>query len=398
MEPRTITDRISWLGAVDWDRRLFDSLIPLPDGTSYNAYLVKGSERTALIDTVDPAMTATLLAQLEGVQRIDYVVSHHTEQDHSGSIPVVLAKYPNARVLCTPKAKGMLVDHLCIPEDRIVTVDDRQSVSLGDRTLTFVHTPWVHWPETMCSFVPEERMLFSCDFFGSHIAATDLYVTDKARVYEAAKRYYAEIMMPFRAAIKQNVAKVEALAPATIAPSHGAIHRDPSFIISAYKDWISDEPRNLAVVPYISMHGSTRAMVERLVAALARRNVTAQQFELSGTDIGRLAISLVDAATIVIGAPTVHVVPHPLVIYATVLANALRPKLRYASIIGSYGWTSKAVEKIAELIPNLKVEVIDPVMCKGFPRDTDFAKLDKLADTIAAKHKEGRFAEVSGIC
>jgi flavorubredoxin len=386
MNPRTITDSVSWLGAVDWDRRLFDSLIPLPDGTSYNAYLVRGSAKTALIDTVDPAMTQRLMAQLESVAAIDYIVAHHAEQDHSGSIPAVLAKYPAARVVASPKCKAMLVDHLCIAEERILAVEDGHTLSLGDRSLTFLHTPWVHWPETMVSYLHEEKILFTCDFFGSHLATSDLYVTDEGIVYEAAKRYYAEIMMPFRTVIRKNIEKVEARPIEIIAPSHGPMYRNPGFIISAYKDWISDTPKNQVVVPYISMHGSTAAMVERLVATLSRKGVEVRQFDLSGTDIGKLAIALVDAATIVIGTPTVHIGPHPAVFYATHLANALRPKLRFASVIGSYGWSSKAVEKIAELIPNLKVEVLEPVLCKGFPRDKDFAALDAMAETIAARH------------
>ncbi len=386
MKPREIVKGVYWMGAVDWDRRLFDSLIPLPDGTSYNAYLIKGSEKTVLLDTVDPPMKHVLMAQLQSIPHIDYLVAHHAEQDHSGTIPQVLDRYPEARLLTTPKGKGMLVDLLCIPEERVVTVQDGETLSLGDKTLEFIYTPWVHWPETMVTYLHQERILFSCDFFGSHLATSDLYVTDEWRVYEAAKRYYAEIMMPFRKVIQRNLDKLSSYQIDLIAPSHGPMYKNPSFIVDAYRDWSSDQPKNIVVLPYISMHGSTKAMVEHLVNALAARGVTVYQFELSSTDIGKLAIALVDAATIVIGTPTVHVGPHPLVFYAAHLANALRPKLRFASIIGSYGWNSKAVEQIAGLIPNLKVEVLEPVICKGFPREKDFAELERLADEIAARH------------
>jgi flavorubredoxin len=388
MKARKIRESIYWMGAVDWDRRLFDSLIPLPDGTSYNAYLVRGSEKTALLDTVDPSMTDVLMFQLEGVPRVDYVVAHHAEQDHSGAIPHVLEKYESAKVIATPKGKGMLIDHLCIPEERFITVDDGETLSLGDKTLEFIHTPWVHWPETMVTYLQEDHILFSCDFFGSHLATTDLYVTDEARVYEAAKRYYAEIMMPFRKIIQKNLEKIGGREIDLIAPSHGPIYDRPPFIMDAYRDWVSEVPKNVVVLPYISMHGSTEKMVEYLVSALAERGVTVHQFDLTVTDIGKLAITLVDAATIVIGTPTVHVGPHPNVVYAAYLANALRPKLKFASIIGSYGWSSKAIEQIAGLIPNLQVEILDPVLCQGFPREADFKALDNLAATIAAKHRE----------
>ena len=388
MKARMIRDRIYRMGAVDWDRRLFDSLIPLPDGTSYNAYLVQGSEKTALLDTVDPAMTDVLMAQLESVPCLDYVVAHHAEQDHSGSIPAVLAKYPDAKVVATPKGKGMLMDLLFIPEEKFIAVQDGETLSLGDKTLRFIHAPWVHWPETMVTYLPEDRTLFSCDFFGSHIATTDLYATDEGRVHEAAKRYFAEIMMPFRAVIAKNLEKVKALDIALIAPSHGPIYDRPAFIVDAYDEWVSGEPKNIAVVAYVSMHGSTQKMVDFLVGALAERGVRVEQFNLPVTDIGKLAMSLVDAATLVVGTPTVLTGPHPAAVYAAYLANAIRPKVKFATVIGSYGWATKAVETIAGMIPNLKAEILPPVICKGYPREVDFEALRALADTIAAKHKE----------
>lgn len=388
MKARKIVEDVYWMGAVDWNRRLFDTLIPLPDGTSYNAYLVQGSEKIALLDTVDPSMVDILMYQLDNVQKVDYIVAHHAEQDHSGTIPQVLEKYKKANVVTTAKGKGMLIDLLRIPEERVMIVEDGETLSLGDKTLEFIHTPWVHWPETMVTYLRENHILFSCDFFGSHLATTDLYVTDEGQVYEAAKRYYAEIMMPFRRVIQKNIEKVKVYDIELIAPSHGPIYNRPAVIIDAYEDWVSESVKNEVVLPYVSMHGSTEKMVEYLVSALAEKGITVHLFDLSVTDIGKLAIALVDAATIVIGTPTVHVGPHPLVFYASHLANALRPKVKYASIIGSFGWSSKAIEQIAELIPNLKVEILEPVLCKGLPGETDFAALDDLATKIATKHKE----------
>ena len=196
MDKGNIARDVRMLGAVDWNRRLFDSLIPLPDGTSYNSYLITGDDKTVLLDTVDPSKEDVLLKQLEAVPQLDYLVAHHAEQDHSGTIPMVLDLYSEAKVVCTTKCREMLIDLLEIDEERIITVEDGEEISLGDRTLKFVHTPWVHWPETMVSYLKEDKVLFSCDFFGSHLATTDAFVTNRAQVYEAAKRYYAEIMMP----------------------------------------------------------------------------------------------------------------------------------------------------------------------------------------------------------
>jgi len=386
MRPRKIKDHIYAVGAVDWDRRLFDALIPLPDGTSYNSYLVRGSEKTALLDSVDPSKREVLFENLRDVASLDYLIAHHGEQDHSGLIGDVLAKYPQAKVVCSPKAKGILMDHLGLPGEKILTVEDGQTLSLGDRTFEFVHTPWVHWPETMCSYLREDKILFSCDFFGSHFAQSDLFVSDQEHVFEAAKRYFAEIMMPFRTAIQKNLEKLGKLDIEIIAPSHGPIYGDPRFIMDAYREWTSDKPKNEVVVAYISMHGSTAAMVEHLVSALAERGVRVWQFNLSDSDIGMLASALVDAATIVLATPAVHVGPHPRLAFAVFLANALRPKLKFASIIGSYGWGHKIVDQIAAMIPNLKVELLPPVICRGLPRQGDFAAIDALAESIAQKH------------
>ncbi len=391
MKRRPIKDKIHWLGAIDWNRRLFDSLIPLPDGTSYNAYLIEGSTHTALLDTVDPAMLDLLSKQLDGVATIDFIVSHHAEQDHSGAIPHVLARYPQAKVVTTPKAKALLMDHLHLPEDTFVPVADGEVLSLGDKTLRFIHTPWVHWPETMVTYLEEDQVLFSCDFFGAHIAASDLFVTDQGRVYESAKRYFGEIMLPFRNIIAKNLEKLANLPLQMIAPSHGQIYDQPAWILEAYRDWVLQPPRNLVVLPFVSMHGSTRMMVDHLTAALTERGVTVELFNLVVADIGKLAMALVDAGTIVVGTPTVLAGPHPLAAHAAFLANALRPKAQYLSIIGSYGWGGKTVEALAGMIGNLKVEVLEPVLCKGMPEQTTYSALEHLADTIAQKHQESGF-------
>lgn len=375
------------MGAVDWDRRMFDALIPLPDGTSYNAYLVQGRDLTVLIDTTEPTLADELRDQLADVPKLDYIIANHAEQDHSGVLPWVMEKYPAARVLCTGKARSMLVEHLHVDESRLQTVNDGDTLALGGRTLEFMHTPWVHWPETMCTYLREDRILFSCDFFGSHLATCDLYVTDEARVCEAAKRYYAEIMMPFRGFIQKHLERLRPYAIDLIAPSHGPIYGNPKHIMDAYRDWVAGPPLNMVVIPYVTMHGSTGRMVAHLGAQLADRGISVQQFNLSTIDIGKLAIALVDAATLVLGTSTVHVGPHPLAFYAAHLANCLRPKLKNAAVIGSYGWATKAAEQVANLLPNLKLDVLDPVICRGLPTEADYQALNRLADGIEAKHR-----------
>ena len=386
---KVIKPDIYWVGAIDWDRRLFDELIPLPDGTSYNSYLIKGSKKTALLDTVDPTKTHKLMNHLKEVGvDIDYIIAHHAEQDHSGSIPEVLKQYPHAKVICTPKCKTMLIDLFHIPEEKFIEAKDSDTLSLGNKTLEFIHAPWVHWPETMFTYLKEDKILFTCDFLGSHLATSNLFVEDENRVYEAAKRYYAEIMMPFRVTIRKNLEKISNLKIETIAPSHGPVYNNPKFIINAYREWISDDVKNTVVIPYVSMHGSTVAMVDYLIDALMKRGIEVKPFNLSVADIGELAKALVDAATIVIASPTVLGGAHPSAVYAAYLANALRPKTRFVSIIGSYGWGGRTVEQLKEMIKNLKVELIEPVVIKGHPHENDFKLLDKMADEIYKEHKK----------
>ena len=376
------------IGAIDWDRRLFDELIPLPDGTTYNAYLIKGSEKNALIDTVDPMKEEELLGNLKKLklEKIDYVISNHAEQDHSGAIPAILEKYPMAKVIANKKCKDFLVSLLHIPEDKFKVINDGEKLYLGNKTLKFIFSPWVHWPETMITYLIEDKILFSCDFFGSHLATSELFAYEGQKLLESAKRYYAEIMMPFRNAIKKNIEKISDLEIEMIAPSHGPIYRNADFIIDAYKDWISDKVKNKVVVAYVSMHGSTEKMVKFFIDALIEKDIEVQPFNLTKTDIGELAIALVDAATVVIGTPMVLTGPHPLAVYATYLMNILRPKTKFVSIIGSYGWGGKLVEGLKGLLTNVKVELLEPVIIKGNPRDVDFKALYRLADKIYNKH------------
>jgi flavorubredoxin len=391
MVVREIKTGVYWVGAVDWDRRLFDELIPLPDGTSYNAYLVKGTEKTALIDTVDPTKEKELIANLKGtgIERLDYIVSNHAEQDHSGTILKMLELYPEAKVVTNEKCKSFLKDLLHIPDEKFIVINDGNTISLGYKTLQFLFTPYVHWPETMVTYLVEDKIIFSCDFFGSHLATSSLFAIEGEKLLEDAKRYYAEIMMPFRAIIRRNIEKISEFKIEMIAPSHGPIYKNPAFIMDAYKEWISDDVKNEVVIPYVSMHGSTEKMVYYFLDLLIKRDVAVKPFNLARSDIGELAMALVDAATVVIATPMVHAGVHPEAMYAAYLANALRPKTKFVSVIGSYGWGGRFIEQLKGLLSNLKAEFLEPVVVKGYPKEEDFKALERLADEIKERH--GRF-------
>ncbi len=390
MAAREIKKDVFYVGVQDWDRELFDELIPLAEGTSYNSYFVKGRDKNLLIDTVDPSKTEAFVENIKSlnVDKIDYIVSQHAEQDHSGSIPRILEIYPQAKVVTNAKCKDFLKSLLLIDESKFITVEDGTELSLGDKTLKFILTPWVHWPETMSTYLKEDKILFTCDFFGSHVASSELFVGENtARALEGAKRYYAEIMMPFRSSIRSNLKKIEPLEVDLIAPSHGQIYDKPELIVDAYRKWTSDEVQNKVTIVYLSMHGSTTKMVERLIDDLVKRDIIVEPFNVVSMDVGKLAISLVDSATVVIATPTMLVGMHPNIAYVAYLFNALRPKTKFISIINSYNWGGQVIEQLKGMISSVKAEIIDPVSVNGYPKVQDLDSIDNLSEKIFTKHK-----------
>ena len=391
MNRRALCPNVDWLGSIDWDRRLFDALVSTPYGTSYNAYLVRGQDKTVLVDTVDPAKKDDLFAQIEGVENIDAVVIQHVEQDHSGTLPDLLDRYPEASVLATPKAISMIEDHLGVPADRVTSVEDGETLDLGGEQLEFLHTPWVHWPETMLTYVRDQKVLLTCDLFGSHLATSELFASGDSRAIPAAKRYFAEIMMPFSSAIRGYLDRLQSgRYPAEmIAPSHGPVVDHPETILSAYREWSGEQPKNLAVIPYVTMHGSTKRMVEHLVSALTDREIPVQPFDMTRTDLGDLAMSLVDAHTVVFAAPAALVGPHPVIVSVAYVVGALRPKLRTAAVIGSYGWACQTEQRIQSLVKKPNLEWLSSVLIKGQPKKEDLEALGRLGDEIADRHSKG---------
>lgn len=381
---REIKPNVYSLSAIDWDRKIFDELVPLPEGTSYNAYVVKGSDKTALIDTVHPSMTADFIKALKslGLERLDYIVSNHAEPDHSGSIPAVLAEYPEAKVLANVKCRSLLKSSLNLQADVLTLIQDNQVLSLGDKSLRFMWVPWVHWPDTTATYIQEDRLLFSCDFLGAHLATSDLYANDEARVERAALTYYAEIMMTYRPNVIKTLKRLEELDIGMIAASHGPVYARPEFILSLYRRWSADQTRPEVIIPYLSMYESTAKMVAYLVDRLMEKGLSVQPYNVVDLDTGRYASSLVEASTIVFASPTVLDGPHPAMASAAYLTNALRPKTRYAAIIGSYGWGPTMPESLTALLPMLKVDWLPPVNIGGTPKAEDFAALDRLAEDI----------------
>jgi len=382
-----VVGKVHWIGVNDRRKRLFENMWPLDRGVSYNSYLIV-DDKTALVDTIEDRAAGNYIERIEKLlngRTLDYLIINHMEPDHSGEIKAIFDHFKGVKLVGNSKTFKMVEAYWGIKENLHV-VDDGDMLDLGHHKLKFVMTPWVHWPETMLTWLPERRVLFTCDLFGSHLATSDVLAHGDPRILPAAKRYYAEIMMPFRGFIEKNLDRVTALDPAMIAPSHGPVYDAPGLILDAYRDWVSGPPKNLVLLPYISMHGSTRILVEHFVDACARRNVPVEQLNLVDADVGKLAVLMVDAATIVLGTPTVLGGPHPRVAYAALLANLLKPKARHLSVIGSLGWGGKAVEQLAAAVSSLKLELLPPVLCKGLPKPPDIEAVEALAQAIADKH------------
>ncbi len=384
-----LAENIFFCGEKDKDRTLFDQLIPLPEGTTYNSYFIKGSQKSALIDTIYPPKIPLLLEKLAeaDIEEIDYIISNHAEQDHSGAIPALVAKYPNAKIVTNERAKENIKSMLHIDEQKFIVIQDGDTLSLGDKTLKFILAPFVHWPDTMFTYLQEDKFLFTCDFYGAHYTTGSIWADYSEDLLLSLKRYYAEIMMPFRTFACKYNQQVKEIAPKMILPSHGPVYKNPSFVINAYEDWTSDKVKNKVVIPYVSMYESTKMMVDYLTQKLEDADIEVVLWDLIEGDMGELAMETVEAATLVIGASMVLSGPHPSAVYCTYLLNALRPKIKFFSIVGSYGWGGNLTKILESLLSIIKPEKLDYVVIKGRPIGDDFLKLDALAAQIIEKHK-----------
>jgi len=384
-----ISKDVYWVGARDWNRKLFDALISLPKGTTYNAYIVIGKNKKALIDTVNPGFEKELeekIGKIVDPTDLDYVIMNHAEPDHAGSIPHILTLNSKAALVTTAKGAKMAQTYYHVPENRIEIVSDGDTIDLGGKTLRFIEAPMLHWPETMFTYLQESGVLFPCDFFGSHVAL-GLYDDEVDDLLVHAQRYFGEIMMPFRIMGQKALEKIKPLDIKLVAPSHGPIHRNPQRIINAYKQWTNGETRKKAIVVYTSMWGSTEKMIKLIVDTLSSEGVEVAVHNLAVSDVGDVAKDLVDSRAIVLGTPTVLGGAHPLAMYATYLVKALKPPTKFAVVLSSYGWGGGAIKHVQEVLGPTKIEIAGAIEINGPPTESDLAKITELGKTLATKIK-----------
>lgn len=379
------------VGSKDRHRLFFDELMPLSEGTSYNSYLIKGSQKTALIDTVYPPCHQELVDKLKelGIRRIDYIIANHGEQDHTGTLPELLALFPEAKIITNAKCKEITENFLPLPADRYQLVADGEELSLGDKTLRFIHAPWVHWPDTMFTFLKEDRVLFTCDFLGAHATSYDVFWDGDEKLAPLIKSYYAEIMMPFASIWAPYLQRIEDLQPTILAPSHGPAYRGDgiAFILGLYRQWSQGPRANRAVLLSVSMYGSTRRMAEYLKARLEAAGIAVSEHDATHLNATDLAVDLIDAGGIVVASPTVLAGLHPTVVTPLFLLNILKPRIKYAALIGSYSWGTLIDKQFSGLLGNMRaLAPLAPVLAKGTPKDADKQALEALARQIRQIH------------
>jgi flavorubredoxin len=386
-----IVEGVYWVGVKDWGRRLFDSLIPLPKGTSYNAYLVVGSEKVALIDTVNPGFEKALEDNVREVVEpgeIDYVVMNHAEPDHAGAIPHVLNTAPKAKLVTTSTGLRMAKIFYSVPAERVHVVRDGDKISLGSKTLRFIEAPMLHWPETMFTFLEEDKILFPCDFFGSHLAE-GMFDDEVEDLIIHSQRYWAEIMMPFKASALRALEKISNLDIEIIAPSHGPIYKNPKKILTKYLEWAQGKTKEKASIIYASMWGYTEKIARLMENELIRLGIHTVVYDLAHADIGDMAKDLADSRAAILATPTVIGLAHPLATQATYLVKLLKPPVRYVGLVVLYAWGTNADKQLSDAFKELGVEIVDTVKINVTPTENDVKRVKELAAKIAQKIKEG---------
>ena len=388
-----ISDRVFQVGAPDPRLPYFDALMPTPYGTTYNSYLIRGDEKTALIDPVQGDKADQLLQNLKELQidKLDYIFCLHTEQDHAGAILVLCDVFPDAQLVGTARVAELMEYHFHIPRETFLVIAEGDSIDLGGVTLVCMPIPFAHWPDNTMFWMPEERMLFSSDLFGSHYAPDVPNFPDKEIWLLETRAYFSEIMMPTRQHVARYVAKVKELDPKRICSSHGPIWEDPAIVLNEYELMVSDKVRRDVVIAYVSMHGSTARMVDVVADELCAAGIRVALYDLGDpnrdlrTLVGSVVTETVNAGSLLLASPTVLGGPHPAVAATALLINAFNPAIRYFGLFGSYGWCSQIEKQVSGLTARVKAERLESVLVRGLPTEEDYEPLRRYARELAER-------------
>lgn len=358
-----ISERVNWIGALDWNLRDFHGLY-CPRGGSYNAYLVRG-KKAAVIDTVYTPFGGVFLAHLRELidpTGISYVIANHAEIDHSGALPELLKVAPEAMVVCTARCREMLMAYYGLPETRFQVVKDGDALDLGGATLRFYEVPLVHWPETMFTYLVEDQVLFPCDFLGAQVAALPFFADEVAGVLLEARDYYAFLMRAYAKAALAGVARVREIAPRIIAPSHGPIWRDGGEeILAAYERWSTAPEQNLVVVVYATLWGGTEAMAKAIADGAAQGGATVKLYQLGATPVSRILGDILEAKAVALGTPTFVGGIHPSLVGLLPFLSMIRPQGKRGLVFGTAGWAGGGARKLWKELQELGLNLLEDV-------------------------------------
>lgn len=393
-EPVELAKGIYWVGVIDWNIRDFHGYIT-SKGTTYNAYLIV-DEKIALVDTVKSEFSAEMLDRISRIidlSKIDYVVANHVEMDHSGSLPAVMEIIPNATVCCTKRGYEGLCLHYPEGKDwQFKTVETGTELGLGSKTLMFIEATMLHWPDSMHTYIKEDKILLSNDAFGQHIATSKRFNDEVDDVIEDAAEYYANILMPFGQIILKYVDAVGKLGIAIdmIAPCHGIIWRkDPAQIIEAYGQWANGTNREKVLIIYDTMWGSTHAMANAILEGVRTAGVDVKLLNIRKNDASHIIKEVLDAPVILIGSPTLNNGMFPTVGGFLTYLRGLRPKGKKAVAFGSYGWGKGAVRAVEAELKAAGLEIIEPGLeIRYRPDDEGLASCRSLGERLATIVKE----------
>jgi flavorubredoxin len=374
-----LSEAARWVGCVDWSVRDFHGY-RTERGSTYNAYLVRAG-KTALIDTVKESCVDALLANVAAavpLAQVDYIVCNHAEPDHAGGLARAVAACPNAAVVCNRKCAEALARHFDTAAWRLRIVADGETLDLGGRTLRFFDTPMVHWPESMATWLAEERILFSMDAFGQHYASAHRFDDESPldEVMQEAKTYYANIVMPYGKPVAAALARLGTLPIAMLAPSHGVIwrtHRDR--ILAAYQDWMVCRAAPKVLIVYASMWHSTRRMAQALAAGALETEAHVMLIDADTVHDTQIATEVIDCACLAVGSPTLNQSILPRLASTLTYLRGLRPVGKSGLVFGSYGWAPRGIDELQQYLQAMQMTpVAEPLVCRYRPDDAMLEK------------------------
>lgn len=386
-----LSEGVYWVGAIDWNIRNFHGYTT-PRGTTYNAYLIV-DEKIALIDTVKAPFTAEMLDRIREIVdpgKIDYMVSNHVEMDHSGGIPEVMRRCQATVVTAERGKKGLT--RVYKSDWPFQVVKEGEELSLGRRRLQFIEAPMLHWPDNILAYLPEQKLLFSSDAFGQHIASSWKYADQVPYVFSEAAKYYANIVMPYSSMVLQALKKLDGKGIEMVAPSHGLIWRGPELgrAVQAYTDWSQGVAREKVLICYDTMWGSTDKMARAVVEGILRGGVEVSLYNLSVTDWSETIKEVLDAKAVLIGSPTLNKGLFPTVAGFLAYLKGLKPKGKLGASFGSFGWSGGAVTAANQELKSAGMEVVESGL--EFAHVPDIEELEKcvaFGEQVARQVKGG---------